>query len=67
VISEDEVAEALELAPLVAVFAYAAADIWTQPDKIGGGAYLWSLTRRMQREANQMVESREQSELFLGR
>jgi hypothetical protein len=67
VISEDEVAEALELAPLVAVFAYAAADIWTQPDKLGGGAYLWSLTRRMQREANQMVERREKSELFLGR
>lgn len=67
VICEDEVAEALELAPLVAVFAYAAADIWSQPDKLGSGAYLWSLTRRMQREANQMVESREKSELFLGR
>jgi Phosphotransferase enzyme family len=66
VISENKVAEALELAPLVAVFAYAAADIGTQPAKAGCGAYLCSLTRRMQREANQMVERREKSELFLG-
>jgi hypothetical protein len=49
------------------VFAYAASDLRNQPDKLGGGAYLWSLTRRMQREANQMVERREKSELFSGR
>jgi hypothetical protein len=67
VISEDEVAEALELTPLVAVFAYAASDLRNQPDNLGGGAYLWSLTRRMRREANQMVERREKSEFFLGR
>jgi hypothetical protein len=65
VISEDEIAEALELAPLVAVFAYAAADTGTQVAKPGVEAYLCSLTARMQREAKQIEERRQKSEVFL--
>jgi hypothetical protein len=61
VISADTLAEALPLAPLVAVFAYAAASTWEQPDKLGdpgNAAYLRSLTARMHREAMRL-EGRE--------
>jgi hypothetical protein len=59
VISAETVAKALQLAPLLAVFAYAAGNTWTQPDKRGGpdnAAYLRSLTARMHREAKRFTE-----------
>jgi hypothetical protein len=51
---------ALELSPLVAVFAYATGnDLWMDPRKIEQprtAGYLRSLTRRIEREARVLVE-----------
>jgi Ser/Thr protein kinase RdoA (MazF antagonist) len=59
-VSPEKLHEASAFAPLIAVFAYAAAnDAWTdqarlQDPKVAG--YLRSLTRRMHREAKQLTE-----------
>lgn len=59
-VSESEIRRALEVAPLVAVFAYATGnDLWTDPQKLQdprSAGYLRSLTRRMEREARGLVE-----------
>ena len=59
-VSESEIRRALEVAPLVAVFAYATGnDLWTDPQKLEdprSAGYLRSLTRRMEREAHGLVE-----------
>lgn len=56
------VSEALELAPLLAIFAYAAgSNAWENPERSREPAtagYLRSLTRRMNREANQLSDRR---------
>ncbi len=55
-VSEREIRRALEVAPLVAVFVYAAGnDLWTDQQKLEDprrAGYLRSLTRRMEREAH---------------
>lgn len=62
VISPSAIANALAFAPLLAVFAYAAGcDAWKQPQQLQESAtagYLRSLTRRMHREAHQLVDRR---------
>jgi hypothetical protein len=59
-VSESDIRRALEVAPLVAVFAYATGnDRWTDPRALqepGTASYLRSLTRRMDREARGLVE-----------
>jgi hypothetical protein len=56
------VSEALELAPLLAIFAYAAgSNAWEDPERLrelATAGYLRSLTRRMNREANQLSDRR---------
>ena len=56
------VAEAMLLAPLLAVFVYAAgAGAWMQPERLNdpkAAGYLRSLVRRMTREANDLSERR---------
>ena len=55
------VAEALALAPLLAVFAYAAAsNAWEDTERLqpATAGYLRSLTRRMSREANELADRR---------
>jgi hypothetical protein len=58
--SRDCPTEALPLAPLLAVFAYAAGtDAWRQPERLrdaNAAGYMRSLTRRMNREANQLSD-----------
>ena len=58
--SESDIRRALDVAPLVAVFAYAAGnDLWADPQKLKESrtaGYLRSLTRRMEREAHGLVE-----------
>lgn len=58
--SESEIRRALEVSPLVAVFAYATGNnLWTDPQKLEDprtAGYLRSLTRRMEREARELVE-----------
>lgn len=62
VISSDRLEEALSLAPLIAVFAYAAATPgWRDEARLRDpkfAAYLRSLTRRMHREANKLMGRR---------
>jgi Phosphotransferase enzyme family len=62
VVSHGAIGEALALAPLVAIFAYAAGnDLWKQPTELQDPAkagYLRSLTRRMHREAKQLADRR---------
>jgi hypothetical protein len=59
-VSESDIRRALEVAPLVAVFAYVTGnDLWTDPRKLEephAAGYLRSLTRRMEREARALVE-----------
>lgn len=59
-VSERDIHRALEMMPLVAVFAYAAGnDRWTTPQKLEEprtAGYLRSLTRRMEREALRFPE-----------
>lgn len=59
-VSENDIRRALELTPLVAVFAYATGnDLWTDPQKLQetrAAGYLRSLTRRMEREARKHLE-----------
>ena len=59
-VSESDIRRALDVAPLVALFAYATGnDLWTNPQKLEAprtAGYLRSLTRRMQREARVFVE-----------
>lgn len=54
--------EAMALAPLLAVFAYAAgADVWRQPESLKDpklAGYFRALARRMDREANQLSNRR---------
>lgn len=58
VVSPEGLQEASALAPLIAVFAYAAAmDAWVEPAGVQdpkAAGYLRSLTRRMHREANRL-------------
>ena len=58
--SHNDIHLALEVAPLVAVFACATGnDLWTNPQKLEdprSAGYLRSLTRRMEREARGLVE-----------
>jgi aminoglycoside phosphotransferase (APT) family kinase protein len=58
-VSESDIRRALEVAPLVAVFACAVGnDVWTNPRKLEdphSAGYLRSLTRRMQREARALM------------
>jgi len=60
--SESDVRHALDVAPLVAVFTYAAGnDLWTDARRLEEprtAGYLRSLTRRMEREARGLVERR---------
>ena len=62
IVSRAAIAEALELAPLLAVFAYAAgSNAWKDTQCLEDPAtagYLRSLTRRMNREANELVDRR---------
>ena len=62
VLSPPAVADALALAPLLAVFAYAAGnDTWAQTDKLQEpttAGYLRSLARRMHREASEFANRR---------
>jgi hypothetical protein len=59
-VSENDIRRVLEVAPLVAVFACAVGnDLWTNPRKLEdprSAGYLRSLTRRMQREARELME-----------
>jgi Phosphotransferase enzyme family len=61
-VSHVAIGEALALAPLVAIFAYAAGnDLWKQPTELQDPAragYLRSLTRRMHGEAKQLADRR---------
>jgi hypothetical protein len=58
--SESDIRRAFEVAPLVAVFAYASGnDQWTDPRRLEEprtAGYLRSLTRRMERETHGLVE-----------
>ena len=62
IVSRAAIAEALELAPLLAVFAYAAgSNTWQgkrRLDEPTTAGYLRSLTRRMNREANELADRR---------
>lgn len=59
-VSESDIRRALEVAPLVAAFAYATGnDLWKHADKLEEtrtAGYLRSLTRRMDREAQVLLE-----------
>jgi aminoglycoside phosphotransferase (APT) family kinase protein len=60
-ISAAVIADVLGLAPLLAVFAYAAGtDTWRQPQELQDpvAGYLRSLTRRMHREAKRLADRR---------
>jgi hypothetical protein len=61
-ISPESIAEALALTPLVAVFVFAAAsDAWSKAVSLRdpkSAGYFRSLTRRMNREANQLEDRR---------
>jgi hypothetical protein len=63
-VSPDEVAEALRLSPLLAVFAYAACgDAWRDERRLEhpeAASYLRSLTRRMKHEAELLVVTKAQ-------
>jgi Ser/Thr protein kinase RdoA (MazF antagonist) len=58
--SPEEIAAALQLVPLIAAFAYAAAGMAWRDSQVGrrpeAGGYLRSLTRRMKREADALRE-----------
>jgi len=60
VVSSKSLTEAMSVAPLLASFAYAAGlDAWRRPERLRDrevGGYLRSLTRRMNREADQLRE-----------
>lgn len=60
IVSSEALRESMTLAPLLAAFAYAAAsDAWRAPERLRDSklaGYLRSLTRRMNREANQLSE-----------
>jgi Ser/Thr protein kinase RdoA (MazF antagonist) len=60
VISQEQITEALRLSPLLAVFAYAAcADAWRDPEarkRPETARYFRSLTRRMKREADRLID-----------
>lgn len=62
VVPPTAMAEALAFAPFLAVFAYAAGTgAWQQPEQLQQSAtagYLRSLTRRMHREAQQLIDRR---------
>jgi hypothetical protein len=62
IVSPEFLTEAMTLAPLLAVFAYAAGTgIWTQPEKLTNpklAGYLRALARRMNREADQLSNRR---------
>ncbi|HYU45241.1 MAG TPA: phosphotransferase [Terriglobales bacterium] len=62
IVSRAAIAEALALAPLLAVFAYAAgSNAWEDTERLEEPAtagYLRSLTRRMNREANELADRR---------
>ena len=59
-LSDGDLARAMEVSPLIAVFAFAvAADVWRLPDTLhraSDAGFLRSLTRRMHREAIQLTE-----------
>jgi len=58
-VSERDIQSALEMMPLVAVFACGTGNDWTNPQKLeeaSTAAYLRSLTRRMKREACRLPE-----------
>jgi Phosphotransferase enzyme family len=61
-VSESDIRRGLEVAPLVAVFSYAAGnDLWKDPRRLEeprSAGYLRSLTRRMEREARRLAERR---------
>jgi hypothetical protein len=63
-LSDDAVAQALGLAPMLAVFAYAAGnDVWSDQEKLQQpvtARYLRSLTRRLKRESDRLVAGRSQ-------
>jgi hypothetical protein len=62
--SDDAVAQALSLAPMLAVFAYAAGnDVWSDQEKLQQpltAGYLRSLIRRLKRESDRLVGGRSQ-------
>jgi len=61
ILSPDAISQALAVAPLLAVFAYAAASRgWRHPEALqpAAAAYLRTLTRRIHREANQLTQRR---------
>ena len=62
VISSEVMAAALEVAPLLAIFAYAAgSNVWLETERLqdpAAAGYLRSLTRRMNREAKQLEDRR---------
>jgi hypothetical protein len=66
-VSERDIQSALEVMPLLAVFACAAGnDRWTSPQKLeepSTEAYLRSLTRRMEREACRLPERSEYAQV----
>jgi hypothetical protein len=59
-LSDDDIARAMQVSPLIAVFAFAAAgNTWGLPDMLHRGSdarFLRSLTRRMHREATRPAE-----------
>jgi Phosphotransferase enzyme family len=59
-LSDGDLARAMEVSPLIAVFAFAVAgDVWRFPDTLHGASdagFLRSLTRRMYREAIRLAE-----------
>jgi hypothetical protein len=61
-LSPHDIARALHLAPMLAVFAYAAGcDMWTTDQKLSKtttAGHLRSLTRRMKREADRLADRR---------
>jgi len=58
-VSGDKIAAALQVVPLLAVFAYAAADLpWRDSRRPETAGYQRSLTRRMKREAEQLAKRR---------
>lgn len=62
-VAPEAMLRALQLSPLVAVYAYAiSSNTWKNPERLarpGQAGYLRSLTRTMQREARSLVERRE--------
>ncbi|MDT8068483.1 MAG: phosphotransferase [Terriglobia bacterium] len=61
---DDVISNALALAPMLAVFAYAVGnEVWSDPEKLlqpATARYLRSLTRRLKRESDRLVSRRSQ-------